>query len=213
MQNKVKAILSYAQLGPVIPVVTINDAKNAVAMAEALVEGGLPVVEITLRTAAALEAIRLIAKAVPQAVVAAGTVVHSDQITAVIDAGAKMIVTPGTTRLMAERLALADIPVMPGCSTPTEALELADLGFLALKFFPASVFGGTAWLKAVNGPLPHLTFCPTGGIDLNSAPEYLALPNVPVVGGTWVAPAKMIDTGDFAGIRKLASEACAKLRR
>lgn len=212
MQNKVKAIISYAGLGPVIPVVTINDAKNAVPLAEALVEGGLPVVEITLRTGAAMESIRQIAKAVPKAVVAAGTVVSKDQISAVIDAGAKMIVTPGTTRAMAEALAKADIPVMPGCSTPTEALELAEMGFEALKFFPASVFGGTAWLKGIHGPLPHLVFCPTGGIDLNSAPDYLALPNVPVVGGTWVAPAKLIDGGDFAAIRKLAGEATAKLR-
>lgn len=212
MQNKVKTIIAYAKLGPVIPVVTINDAKNAVPLAEALVAGGLPVVEITLRTAAAMEAIRAIAKAVPQAVVAAGTVVTKDQIAAVTDAGAKMIVTPGTSRAMTEALARADIPVMPGCSTPTEALELAEMGFEALKFFPASVFGGTAWLKAVNGPLPQLNFCPTGGIDLNSAPDYLALPNVAVVGGTWIAPAKLIDGGEFDSIRKIASEACAKLR-
>jgi len=213
MQTKVQAVLSYAKLAPVIPVVTINDARNAVPMAEALVEGGLPVVEITLRTAAALDAIRAIAKAVPNAVIAAGTVVNQEQIAQVIDAGAKLIVTPGTSRKMAEALAKASIPVMPGVSTPTEALELAELGFHALKFFPASVFGGTSWLKAVNGPLPHLSFCPTGGIDLASAPEYLALPNVPCVGGTWVAPAKTIDAGDFATIRRIAGEACVALKR
>lgn len=213
MQTKVQAVLSYAKLAPVIPVVTINDARHAVPLAEALVEGGLPVVEITLRTAAAMDAIRQIAKAVPDAVIAAGTVVNEEQILAVIDAGAKLIVTPGTSRRMAETLANAAIPVMPGVSTPTEALELAELGFHALKFFPASVFGGTAWLKAVNGPLPHLSFCPTGGIDLASAPDYLALPNVPCVGGTWVAPAKLIDAGDFATIRRIASEARAALQR
>ncbi|MEN3931108.1 bifunctional 4-hydroxy-2-oxoglutarate aldolase/2-dehydro-3-deoxy-phosphogluconate aldolase [Microvirga sp. W0021] len=212
MKTKVQTIISYAKLGPVIPVVTINDASKAVPLAEALVEGGLPVVEITLRTGAAMEAIRQIAKAVPKAVVAAGTVINAEQVMAVVDAGAKMIVTPGTTHRMAEVLAEAAIPVMPGCSTPSEALELAQLGFEALKFFPASVFGGTSWLKAINGPLPHLTFCPTGGIDLNSAPDYLTLPNVPCVGGTWVAPSKMIDAGDFDGIVKLAKDAVAKLR-
>ncbi len=213
MQTKVQTILSYAKLGPVIPVVTIHDAKNAVPLAEALVEGGLPVVEITLRTEAALESIRQIAKAVPDAVVAAGTVVTQAQINAVVDAGAKMIVTPGTSKAMAEALAYADIPVMPGCSTPTEALELYAMGFEALKFFPASVFGGPAWLKGIHGPLPQLTFCPTGGIDLNTAPDYLALPNVPCVGGTWVAPAKLIDAGDFDSIRRLSSDAVAKLKR
>jgi 2-dehydro-3-deoxyphosphogluconate aldolase/(4S)-4-hydroxy-2-oxoglutarate aldolase len=192
--------------------VTIEDARHSIDLAQALVAGGLPVVEITLRTAAALDAIAAIAKAVPEAVVAAGTVVSPSQIAEVADAGARFIVTPGTPLRLAEALAEAPIPVMPGCSTASEAMTLMSLGFEALKFFPAAASGGAAWLKAVAGPLPNLTFCPTGGIDLAGAPAYLALPNVPCVGGTWVAPPKMIAEGDFAGITRLAREASA-LRR
>jgi 2-dehydro-3-deoxyphosphogluconate aldolase / (4S)-4-hydroxy-2-oxoglutarate aldolase len=212
MQTKTETILSYARLAPVIPVVTIEDARRSIDLAQALVAGGLPVVEVTLRTSAALDAIAAIAKAVPEAVVAAGTVLQPSQIGEVIDAGAKMIVTPGTPRRLAEALAEADIPVMPGCSTATEAMELATLGFEALKFFPAAASGGPAWLKAISGPLPQLSFCPTGGLDPASAPAYLALANVPCVGGAWVAPAKAIADGDFAGIERLAREAAA-LRR
>lgn len=212
MQTKTETILSYARLAPVIPVVTIEDARRSIDLAQALVAGGLPVVEVTLRTPAALDAIAAIAKAVPEAVVAAGTVVEPSQIREVIDAGAKLIVTPGTPLRLAEALAQADIPVMPGCSTASEAMELAALGFGALKFFPAAASGGAAWLKAIGGPLPQLSFCPTGGIDLAGAPAYLALPNVPCVGGTWVAPAAAIAEGDFARIERLAREAAA-LRR
>jgi 2-dehydro-3-deoxyphosphogluconate aldolase/(4S)-4-hydroxy-2-oxoglutarate aldolase len=193
-------------------VVTIEDARRSIDLAQTLIEAGLPVVEITLRTPAALDAIAAIAKAVPQAVVAAGTVVDPRQIGEVVDAGAKLIVTPGTPVRLAEALAEAAIPVMPGCSTVSEAMTLAAIGFEALKFFPAAASGGAAWLKAINGPLPRLSFCPTGGIDLNSAPSYLALPNVPCVGGTWVAPAKAIADGDFKSIAGLAREAAA-LRR
>ncbi len=207
-----ETVRSYARLAPLIPVVTIEDARHSIDLAQALVAGGLPVVEITLRTAAALDAIAAIAKAVPEAVVAAGTVVSPSQIAEVADAGARFIVTPGTPLRLAEALAEAPIPVMPGCSTASEAMTLMSLGFEALKFFPAAASGGAAWLKAVAGPLPNLTFCPTGGIDLAGAPAYLALPNVPCVGGTWVAPPKMIAEGDFAGITRLAREASA-LRR
>ncbi len=207
-----ETVRSYARLAPVIPVVTIEDARHSIDLAQALVAGGLPVVEITLRTAAALDAIAAIAKAVPEAVVAAGTVVSPSQIAEVADAGARFIVTPGTPLRLAEALAEAPIPVMPGCSTASEAMTLMSLGFEALKFFPAAASGGAAWLKAVAGPLPNLTFCPTGGIDLAGAPAYLALPNVPCVGGTWVAPPKMIAEGDFAAITRLAREASA-LRR
>jgi 2-dehydro-3-deoxyphosphogluconate aldolase/(4S)-4-hydroxy-2-oxoglutarate aldolase len=212
MTTKTETLRAYARLAPVIPVVTIEDARRSIDLAQALVAGGLPVVEITLRTPAALDAIAAIAKAVPEAVVAAGTVVAKSQIAEVADAGAKFIVTPGTPVRLAEALAEAPLPVMPGCSTPSEAMTLMGLGFEALKFFPAAASGGAAWLKAIAGPLPNLTFCPTGGIDLASAPSYLALPNVPCVGGTWVAPAKSIVEGDFASITRLAREAAA-LRR
>jgi len=209
MSAKTETLLAYARLAPVIPVVTIEDARHSIDLAQALVEGGLRVVEVTLRTPAALDAIAAIAKAVPEAVVAAGTVVSGSQIAEVVDAGAKFIVTPGTPTRLAEALAEAAIPVMPGCATVAEAMTLMSLGFKALKFFPAAASGGAAWLRALHGPLPDAAFCPTGGIDLAHAPTYLALPNVICVGGTWVAPAAAIRDGDFATIGRLASEAAA----
>jgi 2-dehydro-3-deoxyphosphogluconate aldolase/(4S)-4-hydroxy-2-oxoglutarate aldolase len=209
MSAKAESLRSYAGLAPVIPVVTIEDARRSIDLAQTLVEAGLPVVEVTLRTPAALDAIAAIAKAVPDAVVAAGTIVGPSQIAEAIDAGAKFIVTPGTPRRLAEALIEAAIPVMPGCATVSEAMVLMDIGFETLKFFPAAASGGAGWLKAVHGPLPTLRFCPTGGIDLGNAPAYLALPNVACVGGTWVAPATMIGAGDFASIARLAREAAA----
>jgi 2-dehydro-3-deoxyphosphogluconate aldolase/(4S)-4-hydroxy-2-oxoglutarate aldolase len=203
----------YVRLAPVIPVVTIEDARISIDLAHALLRAGFPVIEVTLRTAAALDAINAIAKAVPGAVVAAGTVLHRSQIREVVDAGAKFIVTPGTPLGLAEALREAAIPSMPGCSTVSEAMLLAQLGFDTLKFFPAAVSGGAAWLKSVHGPLPHLSFCPTGGIDLNSAPGYLALPNVPCVGGTWLTPSDVLKRGDFALVERLASEAASLRRR
>lgn len=212
MRDKTEAVLAMARRAPVIPVVTIEDARGAVPLARALVEAGLPVVEVTLRSEAALDAIAAIAREVPDAVVAAGTVIASGQIAQAVDAGARFIVTPGTPGRLAEALATASIPVMPGCSTATEALTLADLGFEALKFFPAGASGGAAWLKSIHGPLPRLRFCPTGGIDAANAATYLALPNVVCVGGSWMAPAALVAAGDFAGIGRLAREAAA-LRR
>ncbi|HEY8383758.1 MAG TPA: bifunctional 4-hydroxy-2-oxoglutarate aldolase/2-dehydro-3-deoxy-phosphogluconate aldolase [Microvirga sp.] len=209
MASKSDLLRAYARLAPVIPVVTIDDARRSIDLAQALVAGGLPVVEVTLRTPAALDAIAAIAKAVPDAVVAAGTVVSPSQIAEAADAGAKLIVTPGTPRRLAEALAEAPLPVMPGCATASEAMALMELGFEVLKFFPAAASGGAAWLKGLAGPLPALSFCPTGGIDLASAPTYLALPNVVCVGGTWVAPTAAIRDGDFAGITRLAREAAA----
>jgi 2-dehydro-3-deoxyphosphogluconate aldolase/(4S)-4-hydroxy-2-oxoglutarate aldolase len=194
---------------PVIPVVTLNDTRQSIDLAQALVEAGLPIIEVTLRTPGALDAISAIAKAVPEAIVAAGTVIDPSQIGEVADAGAKFIVTPGTPTRLAEHLREAPIPAMPGCATVSEAMTLAALGFEMLKFFPAAASGGAAWLKSVHGPLPRLSFCPTGGIDLASAPSYLALPNVPCVGGTWMTPADALKAGDFGTIRRLASEAAA----
>jgi 2-dehydro-3-deoxyphosphogluconate aldolase/(4S)-4-hydroxy-2-oxoglutarate aldolase len=202
----------YVRLATVIPVVTLDDARLSIDLAHALVRAGLPVIEVTLRTSAALDAINAIAKAVPEAVVAAGTIVERSQIREVADAGAKFIVTPGTPLSLAEHLREAPVPVMPGCSTISEAMALSALGFQILKFFPAAASGGAAWLKAANGPLPKLSFCPTGGIDLASAPSYLSLPNVVCVGGTWVTPAEALKRGDFATIGRLAAQA-ASLRR
>lgn len=198
---------NYLRLAPVIPVVTIDDARISIDLAQTLVRAGLPVVEITLRTTAALDAISAIAKAVPEAVVAAGTVLAKSQIREVVDAGAKFIVTPGTPLRLAEALSEASIPVMPGCSTVSEAMTLAEMGFQHLKFFPAAASGGAAWLKSVQGPLPNLAFCPTGGIDRTSASSYLSLANVACVGGTWVTPAEAMKKGDLAQIERLAADA------
>ncbi|WP_243374510.1 bifunctional 4-hydroxy-2-oxoglutarate aldolase/2-dehydro-3-deoxy-phosphogluconate aldolase [Microvirga solisilvae] len=200
---------SYLRLAPVIPVVTIKDARISIDLAQALVRAGLPVVEVTLRTSAALDAINAIAKAVPEAVIAAGTVLTKSQIREVVDAGAKFIVTPGTPLKLAEALSEATIPVMPGCSTISEAMTLAEMGFHYLKFFPAAASGGTAWLKSIHGPLPNLTFCPTGGIDRASAGSYLSLPNVACVGGTWVTPAEAMRNADLAQIERLAADAAS----
>lgn len=209
MPDHRSTLQTYLRLAPVIPVVTIDDARISIDLAQTLVAAGLPVVEVTLRTSAALDAISAIAKAVPEAMVAAGTVLTKSQIREVIDAGAKFIVTPGTPLKLAEALSEAAIPVMPGCATVSEAMTLADMGFQQLKFFPAAASGGVAWLKSIQGPLPNLTFCPTGGIDRASAGSYLALPNVACVGGTWVTPAEAMRKGDLAQIERLAADAAS----
>jgi 2-dehydro-3-deoxyphosphogluconate aldolase/(4S)-4-hydroxy-2-oxoglutarate aldolase len=209
VSSHTSALVDYIRRAPVIPVVTINDPRLSIDLAQTLVQAGLPVIEVTLRTPGAIDAINAIAKAVPEAIVAAGTVLHPSQIQEVTDAGAKFIVTPGTPPRLAEHLREAPIPVMPGCSTVSEAMALLSLGFENLKFFPAAASGGVAWLKSLQGPLPKLTFCPTGGIDLASAPSYLSLANVPCVGGTWITPAEALKAGDFATIGRLASEAAA----
>lgn len=199
--------LSLLAKVPVIPVLTIDSAEQAVPLARALCDGGLPAIEVTLRTPAALDAIKAIAAKVPEAVVGAGTLREEADITSSIKAGARFLVTPGTTGLLAAALADAQVPALPGCATVSEALALAALGFKALKFFPAEASGGAAWLKSVAAPLPDIRFCPTGGIDMSNAADYLALPNVFAVGGSWVAPRDVIAEGDFPRIAALARNA------
>jgi 2-dehydro-3-deoxyphosphogluconate aldolase/(4S)-4-hydroxy-2-oxoglutarate aldolase len=194
---------------PVVPVLTIDDAKKAVPLAQALVAGGLPAIEVTLRTDAAIEAIRLIAQNVPGAIVGVGTVTKPSDVEAAIKAGATYLVSPGTPAALARALAAARVPAIPGCATASEAMALADLGFKVLKFFPAEASGGIGWLKSIAGPLPDLRFCPTGGIDMKNAAAYLALPNVVAVGGSWVAPAAAVAAGDFGRVTTLAREAAA----
>jgi 2-dehydro-3-deoxyphosphogluconate aldolase / (4S)-4-hydroxy-2-oxoglutarate aldolase len=194
---------------PVIPVLTIERAADAVPLARALVAGGLPVIEVTLRTKAALEAIRAIAAEVPDCVVGVGTVLRAADIGAAIAAGAKYLVSPGTPAELAAALADVGIPVLPGCATVSEAMALGARGFKVLKFFPAEASGGTAWLKSIAAPLPELKFCPTGGIDSKNIATYLACPNVLAVGGSWVAPKDAIASGDFARITQLARAASA----
>jgi 2-dehydro-3-deoxyphosphogluconate aldolase/(4S)-4-hydroxy-2-oxoglutarate aldolase len=194
---------------PVIPVLTIERAADAVPLARALVAGGLPVIEVTLRTKAALDAIRAIAAEVPDCVVGVGTVLRAADVAAAIAAGAKYLVSPGTPPELAAVLADCAIPVLPGCATVSEAMALGARGFKVLKFFPAEASGGTAWLKSIAAPLPELKFCPTGGIDSRNIATYLACPNVLAVGGSWVAPKDAIASGDFARITQLAREASA----
>ena len=197
---------------PVVPVLTIERAEDAVPLARALLAGGLTAIEVTLRTPAALEAVRAIAVEVPDVIVGVGTVTKPLDITRALAAGAKFLVSPGTPAALAQALADAPVPALPGCATVTEAMTLAALGFPVLKFFPAEASGGVRWLKAVAEPLPDVRFCPTGGVNGDNAASYLALGNVLAVGGSWVAPPAAIAAGDFAGITARA-KAAAGLRR
>lgn len=196
---------------PVIPVLTIESVHEAVPLARALLAGGLLVLEVTLRTSAALDAIKAMAE-LPDVIVGAGTVTRPADIDAAIRAGARYLVSPGTPDSLADALAASSVPVIPGCATLSEAMSLAGRGFTTLKFFPAEASGGIGWLKSVAAPLPALRFCPTGGIDMRNAASYLALPNVVAVGGSWVAPNESVASGDFSRITALAREA-AGLRR
>jgi 2-dehydro-3-deoxyphosphogluconate aldolase/(4S)-4-hydroxy-2-oxoglutarate aldolase len=192
---------------PVIPVLTIDRVDGAAALVRALAAGGLAVVEVTLRTPVALEAVRRIVAEVPEAVVGIGTVTQVPDIRLALSAGARFLVSPGTPHDLAAALARAPLPVLPGCATVSEAMALASLGFSVLKFFPAQAAGGIGFLKAIAAPLPGIKFCPTGGIDQRNAEAYLALPNVIAVGGSWVASKQAIEAGDFADITALAREA------
>jgi 2-dehydro-3-deoxyphosphogluconate aldolase/(4S)-4-hydroxy-2-oxoglutarate aldolase len=194
---------------PVIPVLTIERAADAVPLARALVAGGLPVLEITLRTRVALEAVAAIIAEVPEAIVGIGTVTTPLDVATAVKAGVRFLVSPGTSAELADALADANIPALPGCATVSEAMTLAARGFTVLKFFPAEASGGAAWLNAVQAPLPGLRFCPTGGIAAHNAGAYLALSNVVAVGGSWVAPRDAVASGDFARITALARAAAA----
>jgi 2-dehydro-3-deoxyphosphogluconate aldolase/(4S)-4-hydroxy-2-oxoglutarate aldolase len=197
---------------PVIPVLTIERLEDAVPLARALVAGGLPVIEITLRTDVALDALRAIAADVPDVIAGIGTVTKPADIARACDAGARFLVSPGTPAALSEVLADAPVPVLPGCATVSEAMALADRGFRVLKFFPAEPSGGARWLRSVAAPLPQLKFCPTGGIDAGNAASYLALSNVIAVGGSWVAPAEAVAAGDFGRVTALA-QAAVRLRQ
>jgi 2-dehydro-3-deoxyphosphogluconate aldolase/(4S)-4-hydroxy-2-oxoglutarate aldolase len=196
-------------LAPVLPVVVIEKAADAVPLARALVAGGLPAIEVTLRTPAALEALRAIAGEVPGAVVGAGTVLTPGQVKECVAAGARFLVSPGWTDLLLEAMRGSGVPFLPGVSTTSEVVALLERGVREMKFFPAQAAGGTAYLKSLAGPLPQARFCPTGGIGVNSAPEYLALPNVGCVGGSWMIPADAVAARDWGRIEALAREAAA----
>jgi 2-dehydro-3-deoxyphosphogluconate aldolase/(4S)-4-hydroxy-2-oxoglutarate aldolase len=206
-------ILDVVRRAPVIPVLTIAKAADAVPLCRALVAGGLPVLEITLRTSTALDAIEAVRAALPDAVVGVGTVTRPDELARAARAGARFAVSPGFATELAAAATAARCPLLPGVMTPSEVMAAGDAGFTALKLFPAQPAGGVALLKALAGPFPDVAFCPTGGVTAANAAEYLAQPNVACVGGSWVAPAALVDAGDWAGIERLAREAAALRRR
>ncbi|MGW2176822.1 bifunctional 4-hydroxy-2-oxoglutarate aldolase/2-dehydro-3-deoxy-phosphogluconate aldolase [Streptomyces sp. NPDC001732] len=200
---------SVLDLAPVVPVVVLEDAADAVPLARALVAGGLPAIEVTLRTAAALDAIRAIAAEVPDAVVGAGTVISVRNVADTVAAGARFLVSPGWTERLLDAMKASGVPFLPGVSTTSEVVALLERGVTEMKFFPAEAAGGTAYLKSLASPLPQARFCPTGGISPASAPSYLALPNVGCVGGSWMVPADAVAAKDWARVERLASEAAA----
>ncbi|MBU0781293.1 bifunctional 4-hydroxy-2-oxoglutarate aldolase/2-dehydro-3-deoxy-phosphogluconate aldolase [Loktanella salsilacus] len=198
-------------LAPVVPVLVLDDASLAADLARALVAGGLPALEVTLRTPAALDAIREMA-AIPGGVVGAGTLLTPKDVENAKAAGAKFGVSPGATDLILDACEANDLPLLPGVATASEAMRLLERGYTVQKFFPAEANGGAAALKAIGAPIPQVKFCPTGGVTLKNAPDYLALSNTLCVGGSWVAPKDLMAAGDWAGIEALAREA-AGLKR
>lgn len=192
---------------PVMPVMVINQLDQAVPLAKALVDGGLKVLEITLRTPVALDAIRKIKAEVPGAIVGAGTIINTETLHQAIDAGAEFIVSPGVTDTLIAAALKTGVPILPGVATSSEVMKLLEMGITAMKFFPAEAAGGIPMLKSFGGPLPQVTFCPTGGVNPKNAPEYLALKNVACVGGSWMAPAELVDAGDWDEIQRRAAEA------
>ncbi|WP_246850031.1 bifunctional 4-hydroxy-2-oxoglutarate aldolase/2-dehydro-3-deoxy-phosphogluconate aldolase [Nocardioides xinjiangensis] len=200
---------SLLSLVPVVPVVVIDDLAHAVPVARALVAGGLPVVELTLRTPVALDAIAAIAAEVPDILVGAGTVVSPSQVEQAVEAGAGFLVSPGSTPSLLAEMSACGLPFLPGTATVSEAMAVLEAGRTEMKFFPAEASGGAAYLRSLASPLPAARFCPTGGITAATAASYLALPNVGCVGGSWLTPADALAAGDWDRVRALAAEAAA----
>jgi len=201
------SLLEILQRAPVVPVIVIHDLATAVPLADALVAGGLSVLEVTLRTPAGLPAIAAMRRAIPEAIVGVGTLSSPEQFQMVTDAGAQFGVSPGLTPTLAAASRKVPWPFLPGVMTPGELMQARELGFSLCKLFPAQQAGGTGMLKALHSVFPDVGFCPTGGIHRGNAAEFLALPNVHCVGGSWVAPPDLIRSGDWLGIRKLAQDA------
>jgi len=200
---------TLASHGPVIPVIVLHRVEHAVPMAEALFAGGVRVLEVTLRTPAALKAIEAIAKSVPQAVLGAGTLRNAADVRAARAAGCQFGVSPGYTRAIGAACSEAGLALLPGVATASEVMAANDDGLTFLKFFPAVPAGGVPMLKALHGPFPDVAFCPTGGLTPDNAPQFLALPNVRVCGGSWLTPSDAMEQGDWARITRLAREASA----
>ncbi|MCR8825750.1 bifunctional 4-hydroxy-2-oxoglutarate aldolase/2-dehydro-3-deoxy-phosphogluconate aldolase [Photobacterium sp. TY 1-4] len=210
-QDASAAALRIAQMAPIIPVLVVDDASRAAPLARALVAGGLPALEVTLRTPAALDVIREMA-GVEGGIVGAGTLLTPKDVQDAKDAGAQFGVSPGATDRLLDACEEAGLPLLPGAATASEAMRLLERGYTMLKFFPAEASGGAAAIKAIGAPIPQVMFCPTGGVSPANAADYLSLPNVICAGGSWVAPADMVLSGDWDGITSLA-RAAAQLER
>jgi 2-dehydro-3-deoxyphosphogluconate aldolase/(4S)-4-hydroxy-2-oxoglutarate aldolase len=193
----------------VIPVLTIDRERDAVPLARALFEGGLPVIEVTLRTPAAPAGIAAIARELPHVVVGAGSLLRAADVGRAVQAGARFLVSPGLTPELAASALATELPYLPGVATPSEIMTARALGICVMKLFPAEALGGAAFLKALAPVFPGVAFCPTGGIDEQSAGDYLALPNVPMVGGSWMTPREAIVAGDWKRVRRLAERAAS----
>ncbi|QCO98353.1 bifunctional 4-hydroxy-2-oxoglutarate aldolase/2-dehydro-3-deoxy-phosphogluconate aldolase [Arthrobacter sp. 24S4-2] len=198
---------SILHISPVIPVVTIDDPHNAVPVARALADGGVRIIELTLRTESALTSLKRIADEVPDILVGAGTVLTPAQADAAVAAGARFLVSPGVTHTLMDHVLTLGVPFLPGVATIGEVMGVLERGLTAVKFFPAGPAGGPDYLAAIGAPIPQVQFCPTGGVGLDSAPRYLALPNVTCVGGSWLTPRGAVQNGDWQQITELAREA------
>jgi len=209
IEQKQQQVEATLRLAPVVPVVIIENARDAVPMARALVAGGTPAIEITLRTSAALDAIKAVAEEVEGAVVGVGTVLSAKDLRAAQKAGARFAVSPGVSPGLLDAADDSELPLLPGTATASEVMTLLERGYRHVKFFPAVPAGGAKLVGAWASPLPQMKFCPTGGISLATAPDFLSLPNVICVGGSWLTPADKLRNGDWAGIEQLAREAAA----
>lgn len=202
-------IVDILAASPVMPVIVLERLEDAIPLAEALVSGGVRVIEVTLRTPVALDCVRAIRSRVPEALVGVGTLTSMAQIDAARDAGAVFGVSPGITRDLLAHATRRGFPMLPGAMTPSDVMTALNAGYSAMKFFPAEQAGGVEMLKALHGPFPGVTFCPTGGIDAATAPRYLALRNVACVGGSWLAPARLVAAGNWDEVRERARAAAA----
>ena len=207
------APLDVLNAGPVVPVIVIQKVEQAVPLARALLKGGIRVLEVTLRSAAAVDAIRLLSREVPEAIVGAGTVASRGDLEAVTEAGAVFAISPGLTPSLLEAANQGPIALIPGISTASELMLGMEMGYTAFKFFPAEAAGGVPMLKSIGGPFPHITFCPTGGVSQKNYTDYLALANVACVGGSWIVPSGAIEKGNWDAISRLAEDAVTGSQR
>ena len=212
MSNKLLSPQEILSISPIIPVIEIDDISQSIDLANALIAGGINVLEITLRTPAAIHAINLLAKEVPSAIVGAGTVLNPDDLAKVRDAGASFAISPGYTHSLLKRAIDINFPLIPGVATGSEIMNGLDLGYTHFKLFPATSVGGISLLKSFSGPFQQAKFCPTGGINESNYLDFLALDNVLCAGGSWVAPSKLVKTGDFNKITEITASALAKLK-